>query len=38
MISVLASSFESNKEGGHGSAECIEGLEARLVTKFVSKS
>jgi succinate-semialdehyde dehydrogenase/glutarate-semialdehyde dehydrogenase len=38
QISVPESPFGGIKESGHGSEEGIEGLEACLVTKFVSES
>ncbi len=38
QISVPESPFGGVKESGHGSEEGIEGLEACLVTKFVSES
>ncbi len=38
MISVRDSPFGGMKESGHGSEEGMEGLEACLVTKFVSES
>jgi succinate-semialdehyde dehydrogenase/glutarate-semialdehyde dehydrogenase len=38
LISVRDSPFGGIKESGHGSEEGIEGLEACLVTKFVSES
>jgi succinate-semialdehyde dehydrogenase/glutarate-semialdehyde dehydrogenase len=38
LISVPESPFGGVKESGHGSEEGIEGLEACLVTKFVSES
>jgi succinate-semialdehyde dehydrogenase/glutarate-semialdehyde dehydrogenase len=37
-ISVPESPFGGIKESGHGSEEGIEGLDACLVTKFVSES
>jgi succinate-semialdehyde dehydrogenase/glutarate-semialdehyde dehydrogenase len=37
-ISVPESPFGGVKESGHGSEEGIEGLEACLVTKFVSEA
>jgi succinate-semialdehyde dehydrogenase/glutarate-semialdehyde dehydrogenase len=37
-ISVPESPFGGVKESGHGSEEGIEGLEACLVTKFVSQA
>jgi succinate-semialdehyde dehydrogenase/glutarate-semialdehyde dehydrogenase len=37
-ISVPESPFGGVKESGHGSEEGIEGLDACLVTKFVSES
>jgi succinate-semialdehyde dehydrogenase/glutarate-semialdehyde dehydrogenase len=38
QISVPESPFGGMKESGHGSEEGIEGLEACLVTKFISQS
>ena len=38
LISVRDSPFGGIKESGHGSEEGMEGLEACLVTKFVSES
>jgi len=38
MISVRDSPFGGIKESGHGSEEGMEGLEACLVTKFISES
>ena len=38
QISVPESPFGGIKESGHGSEEGIEGLEACLVTKFVTES
>ena len=38
QISVPESPFGGVKESGHGSEEGIEGLEACLVTKFISQS
>jgi succinate-semialdehyde dehydrogenase/glutarate-semialdehyde dehydrogenase len=38
LISVRDSPFGGMKESGHGSEEGMEGLEACLVTKFVSES
>lgn len=37
-ISVPASPFGGIKESGHGSEEGIEGLDAMLVTKFISEA
>jgi succinate-semialdehyde dehydrogenase/glutarate-semialdehyde dehydrogenase len=37
-ISVPESPFGGIKESGHGSEEGIEGLEACLVTKFITES
>jgi succinate-semialdehyde dehydrogenase/glutarate-semialdehyde dehydrogenase len=37
-ISVPESPFGGMKESGHGSEEGIEGLEACLVTKFISEA
>jgi len=37
-ISVPESPFGGVKESGHGSEEGIEGLEACLVTKFISEA
>ncbi len=37
-ISVPESPFGGIKESGHGSEEGIEGLEACLVTKFISEA
>jgi succinate-semialdehyde dehydrogenase/glutarate-semialdehyde dehydrogenase len=37
QISVPESPFGGVKESGHGSEEGIEGLEACLVTKFISQ-
>ena len=37
-ISTPESPFDGVKESGHGSAEGIEGLDACLVTKFVSEA
>ncbi len=37
LISVPESPFGGVKDSGHGSEEGIEGLEACLVTKFVSE-
>ena len=37
-ISVPESPFGGIKESGHGSEEGIEGLEACLVTRFVSEA
>jgi succinate-semialdehyde dehydrogenase/glutarate-semialdehyde dehydrogenase len=38
LVSVPESPFGGVKESGHGSEEGIEGLEACLVTKFISES
>jgi len=38
LISVRESPFGGVKESGHGSEEGMEGLEACLVTKFVTES
>jgi succinate-semialdehyde dehydrogenase/glutarate-semialdehyde dehydrogenase len=38
QISVPESPFGGVKESGHGSEEGIEGLEACLVTKFISEA
>ena len=38
QISVPESPFGGVKESGHGSEEGIEGLEACLVTKFISQA
>ena len=38
QISVPESPFGGVKESGHGSEEGIEGLEACLVTKFITES
>jgi succinate-semialdehyde dehydrogenase/glutarate-semialdehyde dehydrogenase len=38
LISVRDSPFGGVKESGHGSEEGMEGLEACLVTKFVTES
>jgi len=37
-ISVNESPFGGVKESGHGSEEGVEGLEACLVTKFITES
>ena len=37
QISVPEAPFGGVKESGHGSEEGIEGLEACLVTKFISQ-
>ena len=37
-ISVPESPFGGVKESGHGSEEGVEGLEACLVTKFISEA
>ena len=38
QISVPESPFGGVKESGHGSEEGIEGLDACLVTKFISEA
>jgi succinate-semialdehyde dehydrogenase/glutarate-semialdehyde dehydrogenase len=38
LVSVPESPFGGVKESGHGSEEGIEGLDACLVTKFISES